>query len=312
LKKISILGSTGSIGLQALDVVRMHREKFKIAGLAALENINRLEEQIEEFNPEVVAVFKKEKAEVLAGRIGRKVKIVSGMEGLLEVATLTTADIIVVSVVGSIGLLPTLEAIRCKKTIALANKETLVVAGELIMGEAEKYGAEIIPIDSEHSAVFQCLQGQDVENISRIILTASGGPFKDWTRDKIEKAEARDALKHPTWDMGRKITIDSSTLMNKGLEVIEAKWLFNVGLGKIDVVVHPQSVVHSMVEYRDNSIISQMGIPDMRVPIQYALSYPKRIKSSVKKINFNELGQLTFTLPDTEKFPCLPLAYERP
>ncbi|NMA04231.1 MAG: 1-deoxy-D-xylulose-5-phosphate reductoisomerase [Clostridiales bacterium] len=310
MKKISILGSTGSIGLQALDVVRMHREKFKIAGLAALENINRLEEQIEEFNPEVVAVFKKEKAEVLAGRIGRKVKIVSGMEGLLEVATLTTADIIVVSVVGSIGLLPTLEAIRYKKTIALANKETLVVAGELIMGEAEKYGAEIIPIDSEHSAVFQCLQGQDVENISRIILTASGGPFKDWTRDKIEKAEARDALKHPTWDMGRKITIDSSTLMNKGLEVIEAKWLFNVGLGKIDVVVHPQSVVHSMVEYRDNSIISQMGIPDMRVPIQYALSYPKRIKSSVKKINFNELGQLTFTLPEAEKFPCLPLAYE--
>ncbi|HZX21344.1 MAG TPA: 1-deoxy-D-xylulose-5-phosphate reductoisomerase [Clostridia bacterium] len=310
MKKISILGSTGSIGTQALDVIRTYKKRFRVIGLAALRNIDELERQIEEFNPEVVAVFEKEKAEILSKRIGKKVKIVSGIEGLFAVATSEATDMIITSVVGSIGLLPTIKAIRCKKTIALANKETLVAAGELVIEEAKKYGAKIIPVDSEHSAIFQCLQGEDPKNISRIILTASGGPFRDWSKDRIEKAKARDALKHPTWNMGRKITVDSSTLMNKGLEVIEARWLFNVELGKIDVVVHPQSIVHSMVEYKDSSIISQMGIPDMRTPIQYALFYPERMESNIRKVDFSNLGQLTFMLPDMEKFPCLSLAYE--
>lgn len=310
MKKISILGSTGSIGTQTLDVVRKHKERFKVTGLSVLKNIDELEKQIDEFNPEVVAVFEKEKAEILSNRIGKKIRVLSGIEGLIEVATLETTNIVVTSVVGSIGLLPTLEAIRCKKTIALANKETLVVAGELVMKEAEKHGVQIIPVDSEHSAIFQCLQGEDMESISRIILTASGGSFRDWTKEEIEKAKAEDALKHPTWSMGKKITIDSATLMNKGLEVIEAKWLFNVELDKIDVVVHPQSIIHSMVEYKDYSIISQMGTPDMRVPIQYALSYPERIDSNVERLDFNKLGNLTFMAPDTKRFPCLSLAYE--
>ena len=310
MKKISILGSTGSIGIQALDVVGAHRERFKIVGLSASGNIDELEKQIEEFNPEVVAVFEKEKAEILSHRVGKKVKIVSGMEGLVTVATLENADIVLTSVVGSVGLIPTLEAIRRKKTIALANKETLVAAGELVMKEAKKHAAGIVPVDSEHSAIFQCLQGEDIKNVSRIILTASGGSFRDCTRAEMEKAGSADALKHPTWNMGKKVTIDSSTLMNKGLEVIEARWLFNMELDKIDVVVHPQSVIHSMVEYKDNSIIGQMGVPDMRIPIQYALSYPERMENSVKRLDFGNLGQLTFMPPDMEKFPCLSLAYE--
>ncbi|HZJ76342.1 MAG TPA: 1-deoxy-D-xylulose-5-phosphate reductoisomerase [Oscillospiraceae bacterium] len=310
MKKISVLGSTGSIGSQTLDVVRTHRDRFKIVGLAVLRNIDELERQIEEFSPEIVAVFEKEEAGVLSNRIGKRTKVVSGMEGLIEVATLEASNIVLTSVVGSVGLLPTLEAIRCKKTIALANKETLVVAGELVMKEAEKHNVRIIPVDSEHSAIFQCLQGEDIKNISRIILTASGGAFRSWTKNEIEKAEAKDALKHPTWNMGYKITVDSSTLMNKGLEVIEARWLFNMELDKINVVVHPQSIIHSMVEYKDGSIISQMGVPDMRIPIQYALSHPKRIGSNVKRLDFNNLGQLTFMSPDIEKFPCLSLAYE--
>lgn len=310
MKNISILGSTGSIGRQTLDVVKNHREKFKVVGLSALENIDEIEKQIYEFDPEIVAIFNQDKAEVLSNRVGRKIKIVSGIDGLIEVATLNSANIVVTSVVGSIGLVPTLEAIRCNKTIALANKETLVVAGELIMNEAQKYGVKIIPVDSEHSAIFQCLQGEDIKDISRIILTASGGSFRDWTKEEIEKASAEDALRHPTWNMGQKVTIDSATLMNKGLEIIEARWLFNLELDKIDVIVHPQSIIHSMVEYKDNSIISQMGLPDMRTPIQYALSYPERINSNVEKLDFNKLGELTFMAPDTNRFPCLSLAYE--
>ncbi|QUH20802.1 1-deoxy-D-xylulose-5-phosphate reductoisomerase [Alkaliphilus sp. B6464] len=310
MKNISILGSTGSVGRQTLDVVKNHRERFKVVGLSALENIDEVEEQIYEFDPEIVAIFNQDKAEILSNRVGRKIKIVSGIDGLIEVATLNSANIVVTSVVGSIGLIPTLEAIRCNKTIALANKETLVVAGELVMNEAQKYGVKIIPVDSEHSAIFQCLQGEDIKNISRIILTASGGSFRDWTKEEIEKASAEDALRHPTWNMGQKVTIDSATLMNKGLEVIEARWLFNLELDKIDVIVHPQSIIHSMVEYKDNSIISQMGLPDMRTPIQYALSYPERINSNVEKLDFNKLGELTFMAPDTNRFPCLSLAYE--
>ena len=293
-----------------MDVVRAHKDKFKIVGLSALRNIDELEKQIEEFNPEVVAVFEREKAEILSHRVGKKVRIVSGIRGLITIATLEGVNIVLTSVVGSVGLVPTLEAIRCKKSIALANKETLVVAGQLVMREARKHGVGIVPVDSEHSAIFQCLQGEDIKNVSRVILTASGGSFRDWTKAEIEKAGAEDALKHPTWNMGKKITIDSSTLMNKGLEVIEARWLFNVELDKIDVIIHPESVIHSMVEYKDNSIIGQMGIPDMRIPIQYALSYPGRIESDVKSLDFSNLGQLTFMSPDIERFPCLSLAYE--
>ncbi len=310
MKCISILGSTGSIGTQTLDVIKNHSDRFKVVGLSALKNIDEIEKQIYEFNPEIVAIFNKEKADILSNRIGKKVKIVSGIEGLIEVATLNSADIVVTSVVGSIGLIPTIEAIRCSKTIALANKETLVVAGELVMKEAEKHGARIIPVDSEHSAIFQCLQGQDVKNISKIILTASGGAFRNWSKKDMENAEAKDALKHPTWNMGSKVTIDSATLMNKGLEVMEAKWLFNMELDKIDVVVHPQSIIHSMVEYKDYSIISQMGMPDMRAPIQYALSYPERISSNVEKLDFKKISELTFTNPDMDRFPCLSLAYK--
>lgn len=310
MKSISILGSTGSIGTQTLDVIRNHKEKFNVVGLSAFKNIDELEEQIYEFNPEIVAVFDCEKAKTLSNRINKNVKIVSGIDGLIEVAILNSANIVVTSVVGSIGLIPTLEAIKYGKTIALANKETLVVAGELVMQEARKYNSLILPVDSEHSAIFQCLQGENIKNINRIILTASGGSFRDWEKQAIEKAKAEDALKHPTWSMGKKVTIDSATLMNKGLEVIEAKWLFNLELDKIDVVVHPQSIIHSMVEYKDASIISQMGEPDMRTPIQYALSYPNRIDTNVKKLNFNNLKKLTFKSPDTDKFPCLSLAYE--
>lgn len=310
MKKISILGSTGSIGRQSLDVVRQHRDKFKIVALSALKNIDELEKQIEEFNPELVTVYEKDRAGVLSSRIGKKVKVLSGMEGLLEVASLGNADVVLTSVVGSIGLLPTLRAIEAKKTIALANKETLVVAGELVMREAEKHGVKIIPVDSEHSAIFQCLQGEDPKNIQKIILTASGGPFRTWSRDEIKRARAKEALRHPTWNMGNKISIDSATLMNKGLEVIEARWLFNIEVDKIEVVVHPESIIHSMVEFRDTSVIGQMGLPNMRLPIQYALSYPERIDSNIEGLDLGHLGKLSFMPPDKEKFPCLALAYE--
>lgn len=310
MKNISILGSTGSIGTQTLDVVKNSKDKIRVVGLSAFSNIDKMEKQIHEFNPEIVSIYNKEDAEKLHSRIGGKIKILSGIEGLIEVATLNSADIVVTSVVGSIGLIPTLEAIKNKKTIALANKETLVVAGELIMKEAKKYGVKIIPVDSEHSAIFQCLQGENVDSISRLILTASGGSFRDWTKDQIKTAKVEDALKHPTWEMGKKITIDSATLMNKGLEVIEAKWLFNVDLDKIEVIVHPESIIHSMVEFKDTSIIAQMGKADMRVPIQYALNYPKRLKNNYKSLDFKTIGSLNFSAPDTEKFPCLKLAYE--
>lgn len=310
MKNISILGSTGSIGTQTLDVIRNHRDKFKVVALSALKNIDEIEKQIAEFSPEIVAIYDEGKAKILASRLGNKVKVVSGIEGLIEIATLDSAHIILTSVMGSIGLLPTLMAIKHGKDIALANKETLVVAGELVMQEALKYGVNIIPVDSEHSAIFQCLQGEHIENISRIILTASGGSFRGWNKEELVNAKAIDALKHPTWNMGKKITIDSSTLMNKGLEIIEAKWLFNIEVDKIDVVVHPQSIIHSMVEYKDSSIICQMGTPDMRTPIQYALSYPQRIDSNVEKLDFTKLKDLTFMTPDTDKFPCLQLAYE--
>lgn len=309
-KRISILGSTGSIGTQTLEVIRENREKFEVVALAAMQNIDELEKQINEFSPKLVAVYDKNRAVALKNRAITKTKILSGIEGLIEIASNEDVDLVLNSVVGSIGLLPTLHAIRNRKDIALANKETLVVGGDLITKEIDKYNVNIIPVDSEHSAIFQCLQGEDSKSISRLILTASGGPFKDWDKEKLKYVTYKEALKHPNWSMGKKISIDSATLMNKGLEVIEAKWLFNVEVDKIDVVIHPQSIIHSMVEFKDNSVIAQLGIPDMKLPIQYALTYPNRIENKSPGLDLTKISSLTFDKPDHERFPCLRLAYE--
>ncbi|MEW9124623.1 MAG: 1-deoxy-D-xylulose-5-phosphate reductoisomerase [Thermotaleaceae bacterium] len=311
MKKISLLGSTGSIGTQTLDVVRENREYFDIIGLSVNENIDLLEKQIREFQPQAAAVMDEKKALTLKQRLGKsKTEVLSGMEGLTSIATMTEADQIVTAVVGMIGLLPTLKAIKSKKSIALANKETLVTAGELVMQEASKNNIEIIPVDSEHSAIFQSMKGYNLKEVSKVILTASGGPFLGYCKEKLENVTAEQALKHPKWDMGKKISIDSATLMNKGLEVIEAKWLFQLELSQIEVVVHPQSIIHSMVEYIDGSIIAQLGCPDMRVPIQFALSYPNRIENVYKRLSFTEISTFTFEKPDIENFPCLQLALE--
>ncbi|WP_235436136.1 1-deoxy-D-xylulose-5-phosphate reductoisomerase [Gottschalkia purinilytica] len=310
LKNISILGSTGSIGTQSLDVVR-NNKGFKVVALSTNTNIELLEKQALEFKPKIVAVANEYKGKILKDRLkGHNIKVEIGMNGLISVATEQTADVVITSVVGMVGLLPTLEAIKCGKTIALANKETLVTAGEIVIEEARKEGVNIIPVDSEHSAIFQCLQSGKYEEIEKIILTASGGPFRGKNKQFLEKVTKEDALKHPNWSMGKKITIDSATLMNKGLEVIEAKWLFNIDVDMIDVVVHPQSIVHSMVEFRDGSIIAQMGAPDMKVPIQYALTYPDRLSNDVNKLKLTEVGTLSFEPPSTKDFPCLQLAIE--
>ncbi|MCT4595620.1 MAG: 1-deoxy-D-xylulose-5-phosphate reductoisomerase [Anaeromicrobium sp.] len=311
MKNISILGSTGSIGTQALEVVRSNKGKFKVVGLTAGKNIDLLEKQIREFNPKVVALMDEEKSMELKKRISHMdVEILSGIEGLNRVATLKSTQIVLTSVVGMVGLVPTMKAIEAKKDIALANKETLVTAGKIVMDAAKKNKVKILPVDSEHSAIFQSLSGYENKDINRVILTASGGPFRGLKRDEVKDKKVNEALKHPKWNMGKKISIDSATLMNKGLEVIEAKWLFDVEPEQIEVVVHPQSIIHSMVEYKDSSIISQMGYPDMRVPIQYALTYPKRTKNNYERTDFYKIGQLTFEKADTETFPCLELAYE--
>ncbi len=311
MKKISILGSTGSIGIQTLDVVRNNREDFYIAGLSGNQNIDLLEEQIKEFQPRAVAVMDKEKAFELSRRLGKSsTEVLSGIEGLIAIATMEEIDLVVTAVVGMVGLLPTIKAIQSKKNIALANKETLVTAGEIVMEEARKSQVKIIPVDSEHSAIFQCLKGYNLKEVDRIILTASGGPFRGLLREQLEEVTLEDALRHPKWNMGKKISIDSATLMNKGLEVIEAKWLFNLSIDQIEVVVHPQSIIHSMVEFVDSSILAQLGCPDMRVPIQFALTYPNRVKNQLKRLNFSELKELTFEKPDMENFPCLRLAIE--
>ncbi len=310
MKKICILGSTGSIGKQALEVVEEHRDRFEIVGLAAMTSIDELESQIIKYQPKIVAVFNKEKGEILKSRLVSNTKIVMGMEGLLDLASHKDADLILNSVVGSIGLLPTVAALEAGKDVALANKETLVAGGDLVMGICKERDVNIIPIDSEHSAIFQCLQGEKKEDINKIILTASGGPFRKWDYDKIAAASFKEALKHPNWNMGQKISIDSASLMNKGLEVIEAKWLFDIEAENIEVVVHPQSIIHSMVEFRDNSIIAQLGEPDMKLPIQYGLSYPNRIKGNVTKLDFIKHNNLTFEKPDIRRFPCLDLAYQ--
>lgn len=310
MKKISLLGSTGSIGTQTLDVVR-NNEDICVTALAAGSNIVALERQIREFKPEIAAVWDEKKAaELKLKTADLPVKIVSGMDGLIEAAAACKAEIVLTAVVGMIGIQPTIAAIKAGKDIALANKETLVCAGHIIMPLAKEYNVKILPVDSEHSAIFQSLHGEEKNRIRRILLTASGGPFRGRKTEELSHVRVEDALKHPNWVMGRKITIDSATLVNKGLEVIEAKWLFDVSLDKIQVVVHPQSVIHSAVEFEDKGIMAQLGTPDMRLPIQYALFYPERRNLSSEPLDLFKLGTMTFEKPDMETFRGLKMAYE--
>ena len=310
MRKIAILGATGSIGTQTLDVVREQKD-LEVVALAAGSNITELEKQIREFHPKLVAVWDEKKAVDLKQRVADcSVDVVCGMEGLLAVAQIPESEILVTAIVGMLGIKPTIAAIQAGKDIALANKETLVTAGHIIMPLARKHHVSILPVDSEHSAIFQSLNGERENKISKILLTASGGPFRGKTKEELGHVTLSDALKHPNWSMGRKITVDSATLVNKGLEVMEAKWLFDVSLDQIEVVVQPQSVIHSMVEYEDGGIMAQLGTADMRLPIQYALYYPVRRPLSGKRLNFFELGSITFEKPDTDTFEGLSLAYD--
>jgi len=309
LKKISILGSTGSIGQSTLEIISRHPDKFQVVGLAARVNTRLLESQIISYRPSAVAVFDKSAASELKKK-DLPVKISSGIEGLIEVSTLNEADMVVSAITGSDGMLPTFEAIKAGKDIALANKEALVMAGPLIMDEALKRGVTLIPVDSEHSAIFQCLNGRRVEEVQKLILTASGGPFIRLSASDLKTVTPEEALKHPNWSMGKKVTIDSATLMNKGLEVIEAHYLFGIPAERIEVILHPQSIVHSMVEFIDGSILAQMSVPDMKGPICYALSYPRRLDKVLPPLNLLKVRGLTFEKPDNEKFPCLSLAYK--
>ncbi len=308
-KKISILGSTGSIGVQTLDVAR--NLGIEVVGISANLNIDVLEKQIIEFRPKAASVASEELAEKLRKKVQNyDTEIYYGSEGLNEIASMAEADTVVTSIVGIAGLIPTLAAIRSGKDIALANKETLVTAGSIVMEEAKKHNVKILPVDSEHSAIYQCIQGNNRTDVEKLILTASGGPFRGKRAEDLANVTLEQALKHPNWSMGSKITIDSATLMNKGLEIIEAKWLFDVDLDQIEVLVHPQSIIHSMVEYKDGSIMAQLGSPDMRIPIQYALTFPDRMENNFSKLNLLEKGGLTFEKPDYEVFPCLKYAFE--
>lgn len=310
MKKIAILGSTGSIGTQTLEIVDEQGD-IEVVALSAGGNVKLLEEQMRKYRPKFVSVSEEEKANELAAKTADLgIPVGYGMDGLLKAATMEESEIVVTAVVGMIGIRPTIAAIKAGKAIALANKETLVTAGHIIMPLAKEYNVPILPVDSEHSAIFQSLQGAEGNKIHKILLTASGGPFRGRTKEELASVQVEDALKHPNWSMGRKITIDSSTLVNKGLEVMEAKWLFGVELEQIQVVVHPQSVIHSAVEFEDGAVIAQLGTPDMRLPIQYALYYPKRRSLSGKRLNLFEMGNLTFEEPDTKTFKGLALAYE--
>lgn len=310
MKKIAILGSTGSIGTQTLEIARTNGD-LKITALAAGSNIERLEEQIREFRPSLAAVWTEEKAKELKGRIrDLDVRVVTGMEGLIEVAEQPESRILVTAIVGMIGIRPTIAAMRAGKDIALANKETLVTAGHIIMPLAEECGVRILPVDSEHSAVFQCLNGEKREELHKILLTASGGPFRGRKKEELRNVRVEDALKHPNWSMGRKITIDSATLVNKGLEMMEARWLFGVEPEDIRIVVQPKSIIHSMVEFSDGAVIAQLGTPDMKLPIQYAIYYPERRYLPGERLDFWKLGQITFEEPDMENFPGLRLAFD--
>lgn len=311
MKNIGILGSTGSIGTQTLDVIRNNSNLFNVIALSGNNNIDLLEKQALEFRPEVVAVFDENNANILRDKLlPFQIKVYSGLDGLIELAKHEKIEMLITSVVGMIGLKPTLAAIESGKDIGLANKETLVTAGSIVMSKAKENNVKIIPVDSEHSAIFQSITTEEKKEINKIILTASGGPFINKKKNDLINVTYKEALKHPNWSMGRKISIDSSTLMNKGLEVIEAKWLFDIKLSDIDVVVHPQSIIHSMVEYIDGSIIAQLGVSDMRIPIQYALTYPKRISNNIKKLDLIEVGKFTFERPDLKTFPCLDLAFK--
>lgn len=313
MKKISILGATGSVGTQTLDVIRASEDEIKLVGVTANSSVDKIIEIIKEFHPKYVAMMGIEAANdvrkfCLENHLD--IKVFSGMEGLEKVASLDEIDTVVTSVVGMIGLRPTMAAIENRKNIALANKETLVVAGELVMKKAKEMGVKILPVDSEHSAIFQSLSGYTSRDVHKIILTASGGPFRGKNRDELKNVTVNEALKHPKWNMGKKISIDSATLMNKGLEVIETHFLFNCDYDNIEVIVHPESIIHSMVEYKDASIIAQLSAPDMRLPIQYALNYPERKERVSKTLNFSEISSLTFEKPDLHTFKCLNLAYK--
>ncbi len=317
MKKLAILGSTGSIGTQTLDVVREHPDRFEVYAICAHRSVDKLVEQSVAFRPEVVCIADeslyaelKQKLQAALGADAEMMKVWAGADSIAEMVTMPSIDIVVAAMVGYAGLRPTMEAIRAGKTIALANKETLVVAGELICALAEQYHAPILPVDSEHSAIFQSLVGEDHSEIEKILLTASGGPFRTWTLDQISRAKAADALRHPNWDMGAKITIDSASMMNKGFEVIEAKWLFGVDVEKIEVLVHPQSIVHSAVQFTDGAVKAQLGAPDMRLPIQYALTFPERLGAGFPRLDLFKTANLTFEKPDLERFPNLRLAYE--
>ncbi|KYG35027.1 1-deoxy-D-xylulose-5-phosphate reductoisomerase [Alkalihalobacillus trypoxylicola] len=311
MKKIALLGSTGSIGTQTLDVIREHSEHFQLVSMSIGHNIDLAKKQIHEFQPEVVSVADKESMHKLQVEFGDKVKVLCGEEGLIEVATIESADVLVNAVLGSVGLQPTLAAIEAKKQIAIANKETLVTAGHLVTKAAKIHNVPLLPVDSEHSAIFQALNGENHEQIEQIILTASGGSFRDLSREELKHVTLEAALKHPNWSMGAKITIDSATMMNKGLEVIEAHWLFDIPYSHIDVLLHKESIIHSMVEFVDKSVIAQLGTPDMRVPIQYALTYPKRLERKTgDRLKLWELGALHFQPLDLERYRMMALAYE--
>lgn len=311
MKKISLLGATGSIGTQTLDVISSHSNEFQLVAMSVGKNIDLALKQIHKFRPTLVSVQEKHDYDMLLNEVPSSVKLVHGSEGLIEVAANNDADILVNAITGSIGLSPTLEAIKAKKQVAIANKETLVTAGHIVTTEARKNGVELLPVDSEHSAIFQCLQGERHTEIEKLILTASGGSFRDKSRDELTGVNVDEALNHPNWSMGAKITIDSSTMMNKGLEVIEAHWLFDIAYESIDVVLHKESIIHSMVEFIDGSVIAQLGTPDMKVPIQFALTYPKRLKLADKRrLNLAEIGKLHFAQPSFDRFRCLKFAYE--
>ncbi|WP_334072953.1 MULTISPECIES: 1-deoxy-D-xylulose-5-phosphate reductoisomerase [Paenibacillus] len=310
MKKITVIGSTGSIGTQTLDVVRQHKDHFAVEGLAAGTNVDLFVEQVRAFRPKKASVATKELADKVRSQIPSEIQLFYGEEGLVKVAAETDAHTVVTAIVGSAGLPATLAAISAGKHIALANKETLVTAGHLVTELARKKGVKLLPVDSEHSAIFQCLNGERSEAVERITLTASGGSFRDLNRDQLRHVTVEDALKHPNWSMGAKVTIDSATMVNKGLEVIEARWLFGMDFERIGVLLHPESIIHSFVEYRDGSVIAQLGTPDMRVPIQYALTYPERWFSETKRLSLADVGKLHFREMDFDRYPCLRLAYE--
>lgn len=311
MKQISLLGSTGSIGTQTLDVIRDYPDQFTLSALACGTNLELCRNQIKEFQPKLVSVQRPEDAQTLAGEFGDSIEFLYGEEGLKEVARYSESDIVVTAITGSIGLLPTLSAIKAKKAVAIANKETLVSAGHLVVSAAKENDVPLIPVDSEHSAIFQALNGEPKKAVDRLILTASGGSFRDKGRAELDGVTVEQALAHPNWSMGAKVTIDSATMMNKGLEVIEAKWLFGLDYDQIDVLIHKESIIHSMVEYVDRSVIAQLGTPDMRVPIQYALTYPERFaRPKHERLDLAELGKLHFEKMDMERFRCMKLAYE--